>query len=238
MNVSTPCIASRGHSIIFIFFNECSDSLNAIHGNQGSKGNICNNRPLMQFVPRTASKMPESSYIGSPKPLNMPLPEFTGTLGVKRAAHLLRRATFGATRQDIDTYAALTPAQAIVQLFHQNLPDPALPVDPVTNTEWVLTGTTDANSGDEDLQEYFKRWFIGQMLSTGITPSLALPWSAREKMVFFLHTHFTAIQSKINSSRALYFQNQLFRLFALDALNPDPEVNFKTLTKKISVDNA
>jgi uncharacterized protein (DUF1800 family) len=192
----------------------------------------------MQFVFQTTQKMPDSAYIALPKPLNMPLPEFTGTLGVKRAAHLLRRATFGATRQDIDTFAAMTPAQAIIQLFHQSLSDPAPPVDPATNAEWVLTGTTDANSGDEDLQEYFKRWFIGQMLAVGVTPSLALPWSAREKMVFFLHTHFTAIQSKINSSRALYFQNQLFRLFALDALNPDPNVNFKTLTKKISVDNA
>jgi len=168
----------------------------------------------------------------------MPLPEYTGTLGVKRAAHLLRRATFGGTRQDIDTFAAMTPAQAIVQLFRQTLPDPTLPVDPATNAEWVVTGVTNANSGDDELQEYFKRWFIGQMLAVGVTPSIALAWSAREKMVFFLHTHFTAIQSKINSSRGLYFQNQLYRLFALDALNADPEVNFKTLTKKVTIDNA
>lgn len=168
----------------------------------------------------------------------MPLPEYSGPLGLKRAAHLLRRATFGATRQDIDSFAALTPAQATSQLFRQALPDPALPVDPATLNEWVLAGATDANSGDEDLQEFFKRWFVGQMLSVGISPSLALAYSAREKLVFFLHTHFTAIQSKINSSRALYFQNQLFRMFALDATDPDPLVNFKTLTKKISVDNA
>src|SRR5688572_1670551 len=139
----------------------------------------------------------------------MPLPEYSGPLGLKRAAHLLRRATFGATRQDIDSYAAMTPAQATFQLFRQSLPDPVLPIDPATGTGWVQTGTTDANSGDEDLQEFFKRWFIGQMLSTGVTPSLSLAYSAREKLVFFLHTHFTAIQSKINSSRALYFQNQL-----------------------------
>lgn len=168
----------------------------------------------------------------------MPLPEYSGPLGLKRAAHLLRRATFGATRQDIDSFASLTPAQATVQLFRQPLPDPVLPVDPATGTEWVQAGVTDANSGDEDLQEFFKRWFIGQMLSTGITPSLSLPYSAREKLVFFLHTHFTAIQSKINSSRALYFQNQLYRMYALDAMNPDPLVNFKTLSKKVSVDNA
>src|SRR5690606_6539068 len=39
-------------------------------------------------------------------------------------------------------------------------------------------------------------------------------------------------------SRALYFQNHLFRMYALDGTNPDPLVNFKTLTKKTCVDNA
>ncbi|HEX5172052.1 MAG TPA: DUF1800 family protein [Cyclobacteriaceae bacterium] len=168
----------------------------------------------------------------------MPLPEYAGTLGVKRAAHLLRRATFGATKQQIDSFAALTPTQAINQLFRQTLPDPELPIDPETGTEWVTLGTTDANSGDSDLQEYFKQWFVGQMLSAGVSPSLSLAHSAREKVIFFLHTHFTAIQSKIDSSRALYFQNQLFRLFALDATVANADVNFKELTKKISVDNA
>src|SRR5690606_40057406 len=62
----------------------------------------------------------------------------------------------------------LTPAQAIVQLFRQTLPDPTLPVDPATNAEWVVTGVTNANSGDDELQEYFKRWFIGQMLAVGV----------------------------------------------------------------------
>lgn len=167
----------------------------------------------------------------------MPLPEFSGTLGLKRAAHLLRRATFGATKQQIDEFSTLTPATAITQLFRQTLPDPVLPINPQTGTEWVTNGnTTDQNDGE--LQEYFKGWFIGQMLSAGVNPTVSLAYSAREKIVFFLHTHFTAIQSKIDSSRALYFQNQLFRLFALDAVNTDPDVNIKELTKKISVDNA
>ncbi len=168
----------------------------------------------------------------------MPLTEFTGILGLKRAAHLLRRATFGATKQQIDAFAALTPAQAIEQLFRQQLPEPVLPPDPATGQEWVITGTTDANSPDDKLQGYFKGWFVAQMLSCGIDPSLSLAYSTREKLVFFLHTHFTTIQSKVNNSRSLYFQNQLFRLFALDALNTDPVINFKELSVKISIDNA
>lgn len=162
----------------------------------------------------------------------MPLPEFSGALGLKRAAHLLRRATFGATKQQIDSFGGLTPAQATTQLFGQALPAPILPIDPKTGQEWVTTGITDANSEGSDLAQFLLSWFVGQMMH----PSLA--FSAREKIVLFLHTHFTMIMEKVSDTRALYFQNELFRQFALDGNAPDPEINFKKLTVKVSVDNA
>jgi uncharacterized protein (DUF1800 family) len=172
----------------------------------------------------------------------MPLPEFFGTLGIKRAAHLLRRATFGATKAQIDAFAALNPGQAIQQLYRQPLPAVPPPVDPDTNEPWVITGITDPNKMEFEYMELFKRWFIGQMMSAGVPAASAIPYSAREKLVFFLHTHFTAIAEKINSSRAMYYQTQLFRLYALDALVspvvPADKLNFRELTKKISVDNA
>ncbi|MBX2962796.1 MAG: DUF1800 family protein [Cyclobacteriaceae bacterium] len=167
----------------------------------------------------------------------MPLPEYSGTLGLNRAAHLLRRASFGPTKEQIETFAGLTPLQATNLLFNQTLPDPPIPVDPDTNGQWVITGVTDPEKMDGEYEEYFKRWFIGQMLSIGVPPAQSLAYSVREKLVMFLHTHFTAIQEKISSSRALYFQNQLYRQFALDA-TALPEVNFRELTKKVSVDNA
>ena len=166
------------------------------------------------------------------QPYHMPLAEISGALGLKRAAHLLRRATFGATKQQIDSFAAFSPMQATTQLFGQALPAPVLPIDPKTGQEWVLTGTTDANSEGSDLNQYLLSWFVGQMMN----PSLA--YSAREKIVLFLHTHFTMIMEKVSDSRALYFQNALFRFFALDANAGDPDVNFKKLTVKVSVDNA
>ncbi|NJN42608.1 MAG: DUF1800 domain-containing protein [Flammeovirgaceae bacterium] len=74
------------------------------------------------------------------------------------------------------------------------------------------------------------------MMSAGVAAPDALAYSAREKIVFFLHTHFTAIQDKINNSRSLYFQNQLYRIYALDAMMspviPPIALNFKELTKK------
>lgn len=168
----------------------------------------------------------------------MPLAELNEPLGIKRAAHLLRRATFGATKAQIDEFAALTPANAITRLFRQTLPDPPLPVDPKTGQEWFLSGVTGANSDDFLLERYFMGWFMAQMMSSGVSEDLSLAYSAREKLVFFLHTHFTCIASKVQNSRALYFQNQLFRLFALDAVSTLPQADLKTLTVKISVDNA
>jgi uncharacterized protein (DUF1800 family) len=162
----------------------------------------------------------------------MPLPPFSGILGPKRAAHLLHRASFGPTKELIDTFANYNAATAVAQLFQQPLPDPVLPIDPKTGKEWILSGITDANK-DSDLNSYLKGWFIAQML--GQNKSLA--YATREKVIFFIHTVLTTRFEKVDDSRAIYFQNQLFRLFAFDK-NAGPKVNFKELAKKICVDNA
>lgn len=168
----------------------------------------------------------------------MPLPEYTGTLDTKRAAHLLRRACFGASPDKINniTNRNLTPAQAVAILFRTALPDVPPPINPETGTDW-LTGEPDS---ELDFTALFKQWFIGQMMSPGIDSSsdLNLAYAARERLVFFLHSHFTTIADKVSDSLALYYQNQLFRFFSLDALNADPDINFKTLTVKICIDNA
>lgn len=167
----------------------------------------------------------------------MPLPELTGPLGIKRAAHLLHRASFGATKQQIDSFSTLSPAGAVTQLFQNGLPDPKLPIDARTGGDWIINGPTEANSGDGDLQEFFKGWLLAQMLSQNIPADQSLSYSVREKIVFFTHTVLTTIQTKVDSSRALYFQNQLYRLFAFDKAK-DVKFNFKNLTKKVSIDNA
>ncbi len=172
----------------------------------------------------------------------MPLTPHTGPLGRRGAAHLLRRATYGPTIGQIKTFSSLTAAQAIQQLYHQAIPDAPPPVDPDTNEPWVITGVIDPEKMEFEYQEFFKRWFIGQMMSAGVPAGQSLAYSAREKLVFFIHTHLTAIAEKIGSSRAMYYQNQLFRLYALDDVAspvvPADKLNFKELTKKICVDNA
>lgn len=168
----------------------------------------------------------------------MPLPALAGTLGRKRAAHLLRRATFGSTSAQIDQIAAMTASEAMDVLFiTDNLAEPELPVDPMTGLEWITTPTTDANSGENELRAYLKSWHLGQLLSLGIASDQAISYATREKITFLLHTIFTTIESKVNSSKSIYYQNSLFRKYSFDD-NGDPEFNFKALSKKICVENA
>jgi uncharacterized protein (DUF1800 family) len=168
----------------------------------------------------------------------MGLTLFSGLLGNKRAAHLLHRASFGPTKEQIEKFSSLTAEQAVAELFQAALPDPILPIDPKTNKEWFLSGTKEnVNSENLELQDYFKGWLVAQMLSKGVPDAQSLSYATREKVVFFIHTVLTTIISKVDDSRLVYFQNQLFRLFAFDK-NGEAKVNFKELTKKVSVDNA
>lgn len=203
----------------------------------------------------------------------MPLPPKTDVLGRENAAHLLRRAAFGFDKADIDRFATMTPQQAVAELFASgnafDLPNPAPPLEPTATESWI---TQPAGDQDEnDLRGYFLRWTEGQMLSPNVPNDIKLPYSVRERIVFFLHTHFTTKQDKVGRSKSLYYQNALFRFFAFDKLAPEfwvPEplvfsapitdeqqaqldrnqrqiaarkienINFKSLSEKICLDNA
>ncbi|XOV91951.1 MAG: DUF1800 family protein [Bacteroidota bacterium] len=176
----------------------------------------------------------------------MALTTFTDPLGVQRAAHLLRRACFGATKQQIDQFAAMTPQQAVAQLFDPNLPDPQEPLDPNTGLPWInLDSATDVE--DYNYETLILRWHLAQMMSSGVPDNQSLAYAFREHLVFFMHTHFTTKRSVVSNHRALYHQMALFRFFAFDKndiiVDPldsslDIALNFRELTKKISVDNA
>jgi uncharacterized protein (DUF1800 family) len=137
----------------------------------------------------------------------------SGALGRKAAVHLLRRATFGPRKRDIDQFAAYTADQAINQLL-QTTAVPLPPPEPPTSA--------DRDVDDGLMQEYFRGWAVEQMRTSGT--------SAIERLTFFLHTHFTTIRQVVDKSKALYYQNVLLRKYALGSL--------KTLARKISTDNA
>lgn len=154
------------------------------------------------------------------------LDEFTQPLGVAKAAHLLRRTTFGPNPGQIDTFAALTPSAAMTTLLtDEAIPTP--PIDTATGSSWVNPPTIyravdEVNSEQMLLHEYFKAWHTDVMFKSGN--------SLKERITWFYHSHLPARWTRIRSSEAIYYQNCLYRHFALGS--------FKELFKKICVDNA
>ena len=139
----------------------------------------------------------------------------------RQAGHLLRRATFGPTHEDIISVTGQDVSTVVDNLFvDQEVPSP--PVDLATGQSWLPKPVEDVNSGGDELQLYFLSWWMDQMRVSGRT--------IKEKLVFFLHTHITTKADVVESATALYYQNALFRFYALGS--------FKELAFKICFDNA
>ncbi len=152
--------------------------------------------------------------------------EITGKLGTARAAHLLRRCTFGPKITEINEYADYTPAEALALLLTEPAGDPAPPIDTLSSATWVdpegQAKAGDMNSEQDDLFSFFQAWHIDVMLKSGA--------NLKERITWFYHTHLPARWTEIRSSEALYYQNCLFRHYAFGS--------FKDLFKKICTDNA
>ena len=150
------------------------------------------------------------------------LDPFAGNLGEKNAAHLLRRATFGPTIEDIKQFSGKTVSQAMDILF--TLPTvPAPPVDPMTGNTWLNPKATNGSNSENGLLiDYFIAWHLDQMRTSGT--------NIRERIVYFLHSHLPTRRTIVDSSEAMYYQNCLFRYYSFGS--------FKDLFKKICIDNA
>ncbi len=156
----------------------------------------------------------------------MSLTAFAGKLGEKNAAHLLRRATFGPSIKQIKDFSDLTASAAMNLLFDGSAADPTPPKDTATGSSWVLPDQRKAaegtNSEQDTLHEFFKAWHTDVMLQSGT--------AIKERIAWFYHTHLPARWTRIRSSEAIYYQNCVFRYYALGS--------FKELFKKICVDNS
>lgn len=149
----------------------------------------------------------------------------TNPLGEKHAAHLLRRTTFGPNINQIKEFADETPAQAFNKLTEPIEP-PAPPIDVQTGSPWTKPPAQykagDGNSENATLFDYYKSWHLELMRTDGT--------HLQERMTWFLHSHMPTSIEVVQSNEAVYYQNALYRYYALG--------NFKTLFKKMCVDNA
>lgn len=140
-------------------------------------------------------------------------------LTLKQAAHLLRRATFGATPAQVKSYAGLTP-QAAVERLMADLPAPAPPIDAATGQTFVDQPYNRDRQGA--WTQYTKSWWLNLML-TG-------PLSLREKLALFWQNLFVSTLTVVGDPRFVYRQNVMIRRNALG--------NYRTFVIEVTKDPA
>ncbi len=146
------------------------------------------------------------------------LDPLTGSLGMTRAAHLLRRATFRPTRANIDYYKGRTADQAVNELFQLSPLTISGPQDPDSiNETWIDTLNYPPDPGEWILRHYVKSWWLDEAMKDD---------SIGHKLEFFLHSNFVASNDGMNH----YEYHDYLKL-----LRHYVKGDYKMLAKKISI---
>ena len=169
------------------------------------------------------------------------LQPYRGPMTQRTAAHLLRRAGFGGSPQEIERYASMPVDAAVESLVRfpatNMLPGPSnvfSPVEAFANAGGAQglreMSDTERKGLEKSLRMQMQKstfstqlWWLNRMLST--------PAPLQEKMTLLFHGHFTsAVGLKNIWTFMIYNQNELFRSYALG--------NFRELTRAVSIDPA
>jgi uncharacterized protein (DUF1800 family) len=162
-------------------------------------------------------------------PISGGLTPYSGAWNYATAAHLLRRAMFGPTHEQIQQ-AVSDGLQATLAKLLTPTPAPAdpvvyydTPVDPNVSkgSSWVKTPLNPQIQGNVNFKENsLYAWLMEQIFTEGV--------SLTEKMILFWHNHF--VVSNIFDPRYNYDYIRLIRDHALG--------NFKTLAENITIDKS
>jgi uncharacterized protein (DUF1800 family) len=129
------------------------------------------------------------------------------------ARHILSRTLFGYTKQDIEFALSQTLDDFVDNYLLADQPTPQPPGD------WV--NTSDNTNNTDNLRELIY-WWYELMITQGFT--------MRERMVLFWHNHFVSEASKVGLAQRMYWQNKLFREYAMG--------NIIDFTKAVTIDPA
>lgn len=153
------------------------------------------------------------------------LNSLTGTLGHRRAAHLLRRTSFRYTKAKVDSLAGMTADAALTNLMTPPVLSLAQPIydDPntsvVESTTWINPPGLSQPAQDFELQRRVIGWWLNEALrDSGMT----------HKMAFFFH-QYLAVAANTANNLVFFDYLALLRWGALG--------NFKKLATKMVVDN-
>jgi len=126
------------------------------------------------------------------------------------AAHLLRRAAVGGSRQQVTSFFNMEHVDAIDLLLDTSV-TPAVPPRSFISGE-----------ANWQLQEKMIDWWVDRMISA--------PPTIEEKVMLFLHSHFATAREKVEDAQIMWQQHRLLRAHGLGS--------FRTLLEKISFDPA
>ncbi|MCC6420419.1 MAG: DUF1800 family protein [Gemmataceae bacterium] len=136
-----------------------------------------------------------------------------------RARHLLVRAGFGGTPQQVDRLHAMGPFRAAEYLVHyQRQPAARVPFDPgppprpdpieakLRNDRLRRNVGQHRRNPDSTRVETLRLWWLKRLVES--------PRPLQEKLTLFWHGHFATQYSVVQNSFTTYHQNQLFRQHA------------------------
>jgi hypothetical protein len=132
----------------------------------------------------------------------------------KWAAHLYRRAAFGASGEDLAEAECLGP-QGTLELLLRGRPE-------AVETEETLVDVGRVAASRDDVGELLAGWWLYAMLQGG--------HPLREKMTLFWHNHFATSITKVANAELMFRQNCLLRAHALGRFGP--------LLQRVSKDDA
>jgi len=168
----------------------------------------------------------------------------SGDWNDEKAKHLLERAGFGATPEDVQRLARLTPSQAVKQMVrYASIPDKFKAfedsgahdagLEPFAASRPAATDLAKATGealgvkvkpgGNRRVQQVADRYLYWLRVSRLETHRLGYWWANRmlttprpfqEKMTLFWHGHFATTEEKVRDYRKLHIQNELLRQHA------------------------
>ncbi|MBV8197339.1 MAG: DUF1800 domain-containing protein [Candidatus Eremiobacteraeota bacterium] len=143
------------------------------------------------------------------------------TLGERAAAHLLRRAGFGGTPDEVRRFAAMSARDAVAALLNFPPAQSIAPPQALNDFEQgTYMGKARGRAGRQTVAA-MQEWWLDRMSST--------PAPLQEKMTLYFHGHFTS-RATPRFAWITYNQNALFRRYALG--------NVRELTREVSKDPA
>jgi uncharacterized protein (DUF1800 family) len=150
-----------------------------------------------------------------------------GVWGPVQAQHLLMRAAFGGTREEITAAANTTREETVEKLLAGNpMPEPPGPDD------WVNQGYITRGLTEEQRRELrrLNRFRFSVLRSWWLELMVDNLYGLREKMVVFWHGHFATEAAVVQVAQLLYKHNDMLRRNALG--------NFRTFLKEMWRDPA